>query len=203
MNPLWMETVLLSFAGNTRPGKSQHSRSQSVLKDHVKIGPVTGNEVTESAAILVVEVQVPSRQPGNSKSWVRISRGIDQYARLFIPAETDHQNIKAASSQQSTKLRATASTAVNKLRQSQSLHQLVSVNDFLTLIPAKASTKRDSEFVDISRHFTKIPRRTCCHESDRAGRWDPVLTITPRAEHTQNLLTNPEWSIVRFETERL
>ena len=40
--------------------------------DHVKIGSVAGIEVSTSAGFLV-EVQVPSQQPGNMMSWVRIS----------------------------------------------------------------------------------------------------------------------------------
>ena len=47
---------------------------QTVLTDHVKIGPATGIEVFKSAGTFVVEVQVPSQQPGNSKSWMRISQ---------------------------------------------------------------------------------------------------------------------------------
>ena len=44
------------------------------FNDHVKIGPVTGIGVFTSAETLVIEVLVPSQQPGTSKSWVRISR---------------------------------------------------------------------------------------------------------------------------------
>ena len=57
------------------PRSSQNPRLQAILDDHFKFGPVTGIEVFKSAGTLVAEVQVPSQQPGNSKSWVRISRG--------------------------------------------------------------------------------------------------------------------------------
>ena len=65
---------------------------QPLLNDHVKVGSVTGSEVFESAGTLVTEEQVPSRQPGNLKSWVRMSRGNEQYGRNFNPEETDQQN---------------------------------------------------------------------------------------------------------------
>ena len=67
----------------------------SILNDHVKIGPVTEIEVFESAGTLVKEVQAPSRQPGNSKSWIRISQGIEKYARQFLHEITEHQNTGA------------------------------------------------------------------------------------------------------------
>ena len=51
-------------------------------------------------------------------------------------------------------------------------------------IPAKTLTKRDCEFVSISKHFTKI--LTGCHEADGAVRWDLVLTSMPNVEQTQN-----------------
>ena len=66
------------------PGNSQCLRLQGVLTDHVKIGPVAGIEVLKSAETLVVEVLVPSQPPGNSKSWARLSRGLQQYARQYI-----------------------------------------------------------------------------------------------------------------------
>ena len=52
----WMETALLLL--------------QAILSNHVKIGSVTGIEVFDSAGALVKEARVPSRQPGNMKSWV-------------------------------------------------------------------------------------------------------------------------------------
>ena len=55
--------------------------------------------VQDLSGTMLIEVQVPSQQPGNSKSWVRISRGIEQYARQSILTETDHQHLEAASSQ--------------------------------------------------------------------------------------------------------
>ena len=85
----------------SEPRNVQTSRLQSDLNDHVKIGPVTGIDVSKSAGTLVIAVQVPSQQTGNSKSWVRISRGIEQYEGQFIPTQTDRPNLEAASSQQS------------------------------------------------------------------------------------------------------
>ena len=63
----------------SEPRWSQNAREQTVLTNHVKIGPVTGIELLKSAGTYVIEVQVPSQQPGNSKSWVRTSRGIEQH----------------------------------------------------------------------------------------------------------------------------
>ena len=111
---------------------------------------MTGFEYFNYAGTLVIEVQVPSQQPGNSKSWVRKLRGIEQYARQYIPTETDHQYLEAASSQQSVnKLWVTVSIGNKwkfrqsdiKLRQSQSSYQLV------------------------------VLRRAGCHEADGAVRW--------------------------------
>ena len=51
---------------------------------------VTGIEVFKSAGTLVIEVQAPSQQPGRSKPWVPISRGIEhclvkiKTERIFI-----------------------------------------------------------------------------------------------------------------------
>ena len=50
------------------PRNCQNITLQSVLNDHVKIGTVTGIEVFESAGTMVIDVQVPSQQPENSKS---------------------------------------------------------------------------------------------------------------------------------------
>ena len=72
----------------SKPGNSRCSRLQAILDDHVKIGPDTEIDVFEYATASVLEVQVPSRQPRNVKSWVRILRGIDQYVRQFIPGCT-------------------------------------------------------------------------------------------------------------------
>ena len=72
---------------------------QGVLTDHVKIGPVTGIEVYKSAGTLVIELQVPSQQAGGTMSRVRISRGVEQHTRQFIPTEADHQHREAPSSQ--------------------------------------------------------------------------------------------------------
>ena len=97
-----METNLLFIAEITKTNKfSKFSRSQAILNDHVTIGPVAGTEGFESAGSWVFEVQVSSQQPGYTKSWVRKSRGIEQYTRQIAPTEADHHNSGAASSQQS------------------------------------------------------------------------------------------------------
>ena len=70
---------------------STHSRLRATLIDHVKIGSVTGIEVFTCAVTLVFQVQVPSRHPEQVKFHVRISRGVQQYARQFIPERTEHQ----------------------------------------------------------------------------------------------------------------
>ena len=59
---------------------------------------MTEIEVFRSAGTLMFEVKVPSQQPGISKSWVRLSPGIEQYARQSIRTETDNQNLETASS---------------------------------------------------------------------------------------------------------
>ena len=71
---------------------------QEIINDHVKIGPVTDIEVFESAETLVLEVQVPSSQRGNSQSWARRSGGVEHYARQFVPPESEPQHSGAASS---------------------------------------------------------------------------------------------------------
>ena len=48
-------------------------------------GPVTEIEVFKFAEAVVIEVQLPSRQPGHVKSWVGSSRGVHRHARLFTP----------------------------------------------------------------------------------------------------------------------
>ena len=82
------------------PTNSQSLRLQAVLSDHVKIGPVAGIEVCKSAGIFMIEIQVPSKQLVNSKSWVRVPRGSEHYARQFIPTGTDHPNSGAVFSLQ-------------------------------------------------------------------------------------------------------
>ena len=67
----------------SEPRSSQSSRLQSVLADHDKIGPATGIAMSKSARTLVIGVQVPSQQPGNTKYCVRISRRIEQNARQY------------------------------------------------------------------------------------------------------------------------
>ena len=45
---------------HSEPRNSQRLRLQSVLNDHVKIGPVAGIHVLKSAGTLATEVEVPS-----------------------------------------------------------------------------------------------------------------------------------------------
>ena len=67
----------------------------------MKIGPVTGIDVFDSAGILVTEVQVPSRQARNLKSWVHLSRGTEEHARQLILNDIEHQNSGVVFSPQS------------------------------------------------------------------------------------------------------
>ena len=102
MNLSWMETILLHQRIFRETRKSHSLRLQAVLTDHVKIGQVTGIEAVQICRNFGDRsMQVSSRQSGNKKSWVRISRGSEQHAGQFIPTETDHQNSQAVSSQQS------------------------------------------------------------------------------------------------------
>ena len=80
----------------TGPRNFQHSSLQATLDDHGKVVPVTGIEVLQAAGTLFIGVQVPSRQPRNSKFWVHIYRRLAQYAPQFIPKETDHKISDAA-----------------------------------------------------------------------------------------------------------
>ena len=77
-----MGTCLLLHADHT---KSQRILNIAEHMQFLKIGTVREIEVFEKAGALVVELQVPSRQPGNAKSLVRNSRGIEQLARQFVP----------------------------------------------------------------------------------------------------------------------
>ena len=51
---------------------------------------------------------------------------------------------------------------------------------------ARAQHKRNCEFVNISKHFTKILRHGGCHGADGAVRWTLVLTLMEDAEQTPN-----------------
>ena len=82
----WFTGVPNNSGENSEPKYSWDSRFRAILND-----PGT----------LAIEVKIPSQQSGNMKCWVRISRGIEQYARQFLPSETDHPNLEAAASQQS------------------------------------------------------------------------------------------------------
>ena len=123
---------------------------------------------------------------------MRRSRGTEKYARNFVPAETDNQFSAAALSPQSISCgrpRAQATGGQSPLRE-KALPELkftllgFSQRDWKS-IPAKALTKRDCELVNITQHFTKIPRRGGCHEAHGAVRWSYVLTRTEIAEQTQ------------------
>ena len=85
------------------PRTSRRTKLQAFLDNHVKNGPATGIEVFESIGTLVTEAQVLSRQAGNSRSWVGISRGIEQHARqLIYSTEIEHPNSGAVFSPQSS-----------------------------------------------------------------------------------------------------
>ena len=75
-----------------------------------RLGPATGIEVFKSAGTLVFGVQLPSQQQGYEKSWVRISRGIEEYARQCVPTEDWPPTSCGRAITAVTDLRATAST---------------------------------------------------------------------------------------------
>ena len=111
--------------------KYSEPRNSPILRDHFKIGPVNGIEVFKSAGTLVMGVQVPSRQPGNSESWVRISRGAQ--------TQGGHSPFRY------------------KVRQSQILPLSIGFSQpDWNIIPAKAKHKSGCEFANVSTHFTMI-----------------------------------------------
>ena len=134
----------------TGPRNSQHLRLQAFLNDHVKIGPVTGIEDSKSAGTLVIEVHKLKNTHDNSFLKILNTKILEPCFRRRQYAAGDREHKEQVDIRQSD----------IKLRQSQSPDQLVSVNEF-----GNQSTKKDSEFVRISKHFTKILRRTGCHES--------------------------------------
>ena len=106
-----METAPLFHAENTQSqGIVTIRDDKQFLGDHVKIRPWTGIGVFESARTRLLEVQVPSRQPGNSKSRVRISRGIEQYTQQFFSIIDRPPNFCSRVITAVSELRATAST---------------------------------------------------------------------------------------------
>ena len=144
MTWLWVEgnSSTLPCREYSEPRNSQGSRLQAVLTDHVKMGPVTRIEVFKFAGTLVIEVQVPSQKSGNNKSWVRIARGNEQYARPFVPTETDHPNLEAMSSQQS-KSRERPRAQQCKAAPKPKLISIGFSQRVWKLIPAIALTQRD------------------------------------------------------------
>ena len=143
----------------SEPKNSQHSRSVAILKDHVKINPVTGIEAFKCEETLVIEVQVPSRQPGSSKYSVCISRGKEQHARQFIPTETDHQISEAVLSPHSSSCGETRAQAIDE--QTPARYELASKpklessgfsqRDGKNNPSKKQKRKRDSEFCNMSK----------------------------------------------------
>ena len=166
----------------------------------MKIGPVSGIEVFESA----------SRQPGHCESWERVSRGIEQDARQSVPTDTEHQNSGAVLSPQSSRCgRPRAQTQSEHLPatyQAAPKPKLLSIG-FSQTNSAKAKRKRDC---DQALHEL---RHGSCHETDGAERWTHVLTLREDTGQTWNKenwidalsrsTTSPERSIVRTKTDRL
>ena len=77
---------------------AENSQNQRILKirDYKQFflvmsrsGPVTGIKVFTSAGTSVIEVQVPSQQEIPSLGRVNHEE-LENYARQFIPTETDH-----------------------------------------------------------------------------------------------------------------
>ena len=138
------------------------------------------------------------KHPGNKKSWVRISRGLEQHTRQFVPTETDHQNLEDVSLQQSvgcgrpSAQETGGNSPVRHKAAPKPKPKLISIGfspQVWKMTHAEALTKRDCEFVHISQHFTKILRHTRWHEADGALRGNHVWTNMPSTEHTQHLDT--------------
>ena len=109
--------------------------------------------------------------------WVRISRGIQQYARHFIPAQTDHQISETASSPQSSSCgrpRAQPTDGHSPVRYEAAPKPKLFAIGFSQrdwkIILATAKHKRNGQFVNMSKHFTNVPRHGVCHEADGAVR---------------------------------
>ena len=148
----------------------------------MKIWPVTGIEVFESAGALGKEVQVPSRQ-----------RGIEQHARHLIPTSTGHQRSEAVLSPHSSSCGRPRARTQNEQSQASfsavPKPKLVSVGSSQRkwrIILAKAKHKRDCEFRHISKHVTRVLRHKGCQEADGAEQWANALSLLKDAEHTQD-----------------
>ena len=135
---------------NGTPRNSRDSRLRAILTDRVKIGLVTRVKVFTFAGTLVIQVQVPSQQPENPNSLCGSRDEIEQNARQFTPAELNHPNPEAASSQQSVscgRLGAQETGGNLPVRcEAAPKPKLISFGfnqRVWTLIPAKASTNRD------------------------------------------------------------
>ena len=145
---------------------------------------------------------------------------LNNYARQFVPTETDHQNLEAVSSQQSMGCgRPSAQETVGnspvryKAAPKKKLILIGFSQRVWKMIHAEALTKRDCEFVHISKHFTKSLRHTHWQEADGALRGNHVWqtchvpsTLSTWTEksglmHLVALLKNPARSIERITTE--
>ena len=74
----------LFFAEKTQSlGMIDTQDHKQLINDHAKIGPVTELEVFEFARAEVLEVHVPSRQPGNAKSKVHNEEWHSTHDNLF------------------------------------------------------------------------------------------------------------------------
>ena len=161
--------------------KQFYSCLQRILK--TKKFPVTGIEVFRSAETLVIEVQVPSQQPRNKKYWVWVCRGLNNtHDNLFVQRPTTeilkscHHSCQWAAGDREHKNQGQEPGGQSPVRYKAAPKPEQKTTGFSqrvrTLIPAKALTKRDCEFV------------RGCHEADGAVRWDHVLTNMPSAEQT-------------------
>ena len=110
VNLLWMKNSSTPLCREySRSKNSQDSRIIAIRNDHVKIGPTIGIGAFKSAGTLVIEVT--NTVTTNRKfEFLCMSRGIKQYARQFIPTETDHQNFWSRVITTVCELRVTAST---------------------------------------------------------------------------------------------
>ena len=144
-----------------RQGRPQRCLSKSYTSRPDRTVQVGRDPVQERASERNRSVQIcRSRGPGNVKSWVRISRGVQQHARPFTPKVSEHQSSGAVLSPQSSSCgRPRAQT---QGAQSQEGYKAAPQRKLLSIgfsqrnwkiIPAKAKYCRHCEFKNFSKHL--------------------------------------------------
>ena len=135
-------------------------------------------------------MQSPSRQPGNVKSWVCISRGVQRHVRLFTPKVTEHQSSGAVLSPQSPSCgRPLAQTQGAQSQEGYKVapQRKVTSLDSSAKLEDNPGKNKVLSALGIQKLFlppTKILRHGVCHEAARAPRWSNVLTLLGDAEDT-------------------